>query len=109
MNDYINLCRDFISKRKSLLIAPAGCGKTYTIAECLKYTEGLHLILTHTHAGVASLKEKIKEKGITTDKYRVETIDSYAQKYVNAFTVKTMFLNKIVKIIFLSLLKKHLS
>lgn len=85
MNEYINLCKNFISKRKSLLIAPAGCGKTYTIAECLKYTEGLQLILTHTHAGVASLKEKIKEKGITTNKYRVETIDSFAQKYVNAF------------------------
>lgn len=84
MSDYIDL-KNFISKRKSLLIAPAGCGKTYTIAECLKYTEGVHLILTHTHAGVASLKEKIKEKGIKTNKYRVETIDSYAQKYVNAF------------------------
>jgi len=88
MNDYINLCKVFISKRESLLIAPAGCGKTYTIAECLRYTEGLHLILTHTHAGVASLKEKIKGKGIATNKYRIETIDSYAQKYVNAFYCK---------------------
>ena len=71
-----------------MLISPAGCGKTYTIAECLRYTEGLHLILTHTHAGVTALKEKIKEKGIETNKYRVETIDSYAQKYVNAFYCK---------------------
>ena len=85
MSEYINLCKEFISKRKSLLIAPAGYGKTYTIAECLKYTERLHLILTHTHAGVAALKEKIKEKGISSNKYRIETIDSYAQKYVNAF------------------------
>lgn len=88
MNDYINLCKVFISKRESLLIAPAGCGKTYTIAECLRYTEGLQLILTHTHAGVASLKEKIKEKGIATNKYRIETIASYAQKYVSAFYCK---------------------
>jgi len=85
MDKYEEICKKFISENKSLLIAPAGCGKTYTIAECLKYTEGLHLILTHTHAGVASLKEKIREKGIPTNKYRIETIDSFAQKYVNAF------------------------
>ena len=64
INHYINLCKVFISRKESLLIAPAGCGKTYTIAECLRYTEGLHLILTHTHAGVASLKEKM-DKGNT--------------------------------------------
>ncbi len=85
MSDYSSLCKDFISKNKSLLIAPAGYGKTYTISECLKHTNGLHLILTHTHAGVASLKEKIKNNGIPYDKYRVETIHSYAQKYVKAF------------------------
>ena len=85
MDNYEEFCKEFVSKSKSLLIAPAGCGKTYTIAECLKYTEGKQLILTHTHAGVASLKEKIKEKGISTSKYRVETISSFAQKYVNAF------------------------
>jgi DNA helicase-2/ATP-dependent DNA helicase PcrA len=89
MDDYSNLYRNFISKRKSLLIAPAGYGKTYSISECLKHTNGLHLILTHTHAGVASLKEKIKNNGISSDKYRVETIDSYAQKYVNAFYAGT--------------------
>lgn len=85
MSDYSSLCKNFILKEKSLLIAPAGYGKTYTISECLKYTNGLHLILTHTHAGVASLKEKIKDNGISSNKYRVETIHSYAQKYVKAF------------------------
>ena len=56
--------KEFVSKEKSLLIAPAGYGKTHTIAECLKYIDGTQLILTHTHAGVASLKEKIKKIGI---------------------------------------------
>ena len=85
MDNYEETCKRFVSESKSLLIAPAGCGKTYTIAECLKYTEGLHLILTHTHAGVAALKVKIKEKGIPTNKYRIETIDSFAQRYVRFF------------------------
>jgi len=83
--DYIQLCKDFVSKPKSLLIAPAGYGKTHTIAECLKYTNGRQLILTHTHAGVASLKEKVKKEGISNSEYNIETIDSFAQKYVNAF------------------------
>lgn len=79
---------EFVSKPKSLLIAPAGYGKTHTIAECLKYTEGTQLVLTHTHAGVASLKEKIKRSGINSNKYHIETIDGFAQKYVNAFYCK---------------------
>lgn len=76
---------EFVSKAKSMVTAPAGYGKTHAIAECLKYTEGKQLILTHTHAGVASLKEKIQKQGIAYNQYRVETIESFAQKYVNAF------------------------
>lgn len=77
----------FISERKSLLVAPAGYGKTYTLAECVKYTpdEDVQLILTHTHAGIASLKEKIKQQKIPSSKYHLETITGFAQKYVNAF------------------------
>jgi superfamily I DNA/RNA helicase len=85
MNDYEQLCRSFISKSKSLLIAPAGYGKTHTIVECLKYTNETQLILTHTHAGVASLKEKVKENGIADNKLKIETIASFAQKYVESF------------------------
>jgi DNA helicase-2/ATP-dependent DNA helicase PcrA len=77
----------FISKLKSILIAPAGYGKTYTIAKCLEITQGKQLILTHTNAGVAALREKIKALGIQPSKFHVETIMSYAQKYVNAFYV----------------------
>lgn len=76
---------EFVSKSKSLLIAPAGYGKTHKIAECLNYTEGKQLILTHTHAGVASIKEKIKKEKISSNRFNVETISSYAQKYVLAF------------------------
>ncbi len=76
---------DFISKPKSMVIAPAGYGKTHSIAECLKHTTGKQLILTHTHAGVASLKEKIQKENILSKDYHIETISSFAQKYVIAF------------------------
>jgi DNA helicase-2/ATP-dependent DNA helicase PcrA len=75
----------FVSESKSMVVAPAGNGKTHAIAICLKHTKGRQLILTHTHAGVASLKEKIIQQGIDYKHYRVETITGFAQKYVNAF------------------------
>jgi len=77
----------FVSERKSLLVAPAGYGKTYTLAECIKYTPDgdRQLILTHTHAGIASIKEKIKKQKIPSSKYHIETITGFAQKYVDAF------------------------
>jgi hypothetical protein len=82
---------DFISKDKSMLIAPAGFGKTHTIAECLKNIKCVkkQLILTHTHAGIASIKEKIKKENIKGACYEVETITSFAQKYVLSFYLGT--------------------
>jgi DNA helicase IV len=85
--DYSN----FVSKNKSFLVAPAGYGKTYSISECLKdkYCTGKQLILTHTHAGIASIKSKIKKANITANKYNVETITSFAQKYALSFYMGT--------------------
>lgn len=81
--DYHN----FISHRKSLVIAPAGYGKTHSLAECLNYTpdDQKQLILTHTHAGIASIKEKINSFSIPSSKYHIETITGFAQKYVLSF------------------------
>lgn len=79
----------FVDGDKTLLVAPAGYGKTYTIVESLKYTTGRQLILTHTHAGVASIKEKIRKSSIASNRYNVETISSFAQKYVNALYTGT--------------------
>ncbi|QFU75934.1 hypothetical protein EY643_09820 [Halioglobus maricola] len=75
----------FLSHDKVLLVAPAGYGKTFTLAQCLKHTTGKSLILTHTHAGVASIKKKLKDEQVDTAKFNVETISSFAQKYVQSF------------------------
>ena len=85
--DYEELLESFISYDKSLLISPAGYGKTYTIVECVKKIYGKSLILTHTHAGIAAIKKKLFAANIAKDKYQVETITSYAQKYVKSFYV----------------------
>ena len=43
------------------------------------------MILTHTHAGVASIKKELRRDSINPKKFNVETISSFAQRYTNAF------------------------
>ena len=80
---------EFLSKDKSMIIAPAGYGKTHTIMECLHLIDANKkcLILTHTHAGIASIKEKIQKGGISPQHFSIDTISSFALQYVNAFHV----------------------
>jgi len=80
---------EFLSKDKSMIIAPAGYGKTYTIMECLHVfvTSKKCLILTHTHAGIASIKEKMQKGGINPGKFAIDTISSFALRYSNAFHI----------------------
>jgi len=78
---------EFINKDKSMLIAPAGFGKTYAITECILQSNELkkQLILTHTHAGVASIKEKMKSRGVDHSKYTIDTICSFALQLTNTY------------------------
>lgn len=82
---YDELLDLFLLKSKSLLISPAGYGKTYTIVECVKKATDKSLVLTHTHAGIAAIKKKLLSADVPKYKYQVETITSYAQKYVKSF------------------------
>lgn len=77
--------KHFISKDNALAIAPAGHGKTHAIGDCLSHTIGKQLILTHTHAGITSIQDKLKKIGIPSALYNIETISSYAQKLVLSF------------------------
>ncbi len=76
---------EFLAYPQALLIAPAGYGKTHFIAEAVKHCNGKNLILTHTHAGVASLRQKLNNEKVSSEKYNLETISSFAQKYVHAY------------------------
>lgn len=81
----------FLDADKSIVIAPAGYGKTHTIAEAIAAYNGKKkvLVLTHTHAGIASLKKKFDELQIPTSKYHLDTICSYA-----LVLTKTYHINK---------------
>jgi hypothetical protein len=77
----------FIMHQKCLLLAPAGFGKTHTIADCLlrlPLGSKKQLILTHTHAGVTSIKEKLKKLNVPNN-YEIETISSFIQRYVLSY------------------------
>ena len=76
---------EFLSHKKSKIIAPAGYGKTYSLAECIKHVQGKALILTHTHAGVAAIKDKLKTQLVAPENFHVETISSFSQKYTNSY------------------------
>ena len=85
LENYDELCRRFIETPKSLIIAPAGYGKTYTIAQAVALSSGRFLVLTHTHAGVAAIKHKMNVNGVNSQQYRIETIDGYFTKYVQSY------------------------
>ena len=42
------------------VVAPAGFGKTHTIAQATSLSTGRQLVLTHTHAGVNALRKKMR-------------------------------------------------
>ena len=77
----------FISDNLAKLIAPAGHGKTTAIADYLLLcgNGSCQLVLTHTHAGIASLRKKFTHKNVPTDRYQLDTITGFAQKYVLGF------------------------
>ena len=79
----------FLSEDKSIIIAPAGYGKTFTIAEAISVYNGNKkvLVLTHTHAGIASLREKFEQKGLASSVYHLDTICSFALDLTNTFHI----------------------
>jgi DNA helicase-2/ATP-dependent DNA helicase PcrA len=73
------------SVRAGSIVAAAGCGKTEQIARATRIAQGRRLILTHTHAGVDALRDRLKTLKVATDKYRVETIAGWCLRYAASF------------------------
>jgi len=74
---------DFSSK--GYVIAPAGYGKTHLIALAVKAASHRQLILTHTFAGVNSIKNKMNNLGVPSSKYQVDTIASWTLRLCLAY------------------------
>ena len=69
------------------IVAPAGCGKTHLIMAAARNNPEPKplLILTHTNAGVAALRQRMEAIGIHHSKYRLMTLDGWALRLVNMF------------------------
>jgi DNA helicase-2/ATP-dependent DNA helicase PcrA len=76
-----SLCRP----EHSSLLAPAGYGKTEEIVRAVSISEGKQLILTHTNAGVASLKSRLRKFKVPNSKFSIDTIASWLLKYSAAY------------------------
>ena len=72
-------------QRRAVVVASAGCGKTQLIAEAVAYYSNRQLVLTHTHAGEHSLRNRMKKLGIPSSLYRLETIHSFALRHAAAY------------------------
>jgi AAA domain len=70
---------------KGYVIAPAGYGKTHLIALAVKAATRRQLILTHTFAGVNSIKAKMTTLGVPSSKYQIDTIASWSLRLCLAY------------------------
>lgn len=70
---------------KGYVIAPAGFGKTHLIAMAVRASGGRQLILTHTFAGVNSIKTKMADLGVRAFQFQVDTIASWALRLCLAY------------------------
>lgn len=78
---------DLLAIDRGLIIAPAGCGKTHLITEALQRNEHEKpiLVLTHTNAGVAALRQRLIGLSVSKSTYRLATIDGWAMRLVSMF------------------------
>jgi len=71
---------------RAFLIAAAGCGKTETVVRAAgMFSEGRQLVLTHTHAGVKALKDRLKRVGAEGRRVHVDTIAGFSLRYAASF------------------------
>ncbi len=78
---------------RGLVEAPAGCGKTELITNCLNQAAAKPaLVLTHTTAGVAALRSRLKVKGVPSANFRLATIAGWALNTVSMFPERSGFL-----------------
>ncbi len=66
--------------------SPAGCGKTEAIVRTVgTFCSGPQLVLTHTHAGVDALRQRIREHRVSRARCRVDTIAGWSWGWVRRY------------------------
>ncbi|MEY8175037.1 UvrD-helicase domain-containing protein [Burkholderia multivorans] len=78
---------DLLAHRLGTITAPAGCGKTQIIADTLIHHASPKpvLVLTHTNAGVTTLRLRMQCGRVPSSAYRIATLDGFAMRLVGMF------------------------
>lgn len=82
-----------MNNRSGSVVAAAGCGKTEAIVMVAGATVAAHhsgtmrkpLILTHTNAGVAALRARLKSHGVPESRVCLDTIAGWSQRFALAY------------------------
>ncbi len=91
----VTTAADLAAAARSYVIAPAGCGKTELIAAAVAAEpDRRQLVLTHTHAGVAALRGRLRRYGVARSQARVETIAGFALRIATAYPATSGFDNR---------------
>lgn len=86
------LSEAFSKTERGLIITPAGCGKTEIIARAVSFSDeskGKQLILTHTHAGVKSIYDRMRKLGVSRKYYHIDTIAGFALQFAASFPLSS--------------------
>jgi len=79
-----------LGTRRGYVIAAAGCGKTEAIAKAItRCSKGRQLVLTHTHAGVKALRDRLRRFEVPEERFRVDTIAGWCLRYAASFPVRS--------------------
>ena len=73
------------TSENSSVTAPAGCGKTEEIILAVNESKKPQLVLTHTHAGVGSLRKRFNKYNIKKRDFFLETIASWSLKFCSSY------------------------
>lgn len=77
---------EFANATRAFIVAGAGCGKTEVVARAAGvFGQGRQLVLTHTHAGVRALKDRLRKVGAPRGSVHVDTIAGFALQYAASF------------------------
>lgn len=91
----VTTAADLAATARSYVIAPAGCGKTELIAAAVAAEPyRRQLVLTHTNAGVAALRGRLRRYGVPRSQARVETIAGFALRIATAYPATSGFDNR---------------
>lgn len=91
---------DLLAVDRGSVTAPAGCGKTHLIADTLALRVGPKrvLVLTHTNAGAAALRQRLKKAGVGSAAFRVSTIDGFVMRIIAMFPMRSNIDPRILEI-----------